>query len=190
MEQQADDSALGPQSGVVRAFHKWVFTLNGIGTIWIFLVMVLMNIDIFMRFLFGTPIDGVTEIVEVSIGGIVFLQLSDAVRAGRLTRSDGLFNKLKEKSPKLGHIFGIFFDSCGALFFTIILAGGIPKFWDAWKNDFYAGSDGIFTIALWPLRLILVIGCITVIFVFIGFVQKHVSALKELSNNNSNSGVA
>ena len=50
----------------------------------LFLIMLLMNADILMRFLFSAPIDGVTEIVELSIAGIVFLQLSDAGRAGPL----------------------------------------------------------------------------------------------------------
>ena len=92
----------------VNLFERWVFSLNGIGTLWIFLIMLLINTDVLLRFLFNAPIDGVTEIVEVSIAGIVFLQLADAIRAGRLTRSDGLFNKIKANKPVLGQWMDIF----------------------------------------------------------------------------------
>lgn len=165
-------------------FAAWVSSLNAIGTLWIFLIMLLINADVIIRFLFDTPIDGVTEIIEVSIAGIVFLQLSDAVRAGRLTRSDGLFNKLTEAKPRLGHFLGIFFDICGAAFFIAILFGAVPTFIESYQNDFYAGSEGIFTIPIWPIRLILCISCVTVVGVFIGLIGKHIKALKTLSATN------
>lgn len=173
------------QSAFGRLFHKWVFALNSIGTLWIFAIMVLMNTDIFMRFVFGAPIDGVTEIIELSIAGIVFLQLADAVRAGRLTRSDGLFNKVAESRPKLGHILGFFFDFCGAIFFICILLGGVPMFIDAWVGNEYAGVDGVFTVILWPIRFIMVVSCISVIGVFISFMINHVTALKELNGQST-----
>ena len=169
------------QTALGRIFHKWVFALNSIGTLWIFAIMVIMNTDIFMRFVFGAPIDGVTEIIEISIAGIVFLQLADAVRAGRLTRSDGLFNKLSASRPKLGHIFGFFFDLCGAIFFICILMGGIPMFVDAWVGNEYSGVDGVFTVVVWPIRFIMVISCISVVGVFISFMINHILSLKALS---------
>lgn len=159
-------------------FSAWVSGLNAIGTLWIFLIMLLINIDILLRFLLDTPIDGVTEIVEISIAGIVFLQLGDAVRAGRLTRSDGLYNKLVAANPRLGHIFGIFFDLCGAAFFIAILFGAVPTLIESYQHDFYAGSEGIFTVPIWPIRLILCISCVTVVGVFIGFIWRHIRALK------------
>ena len=150
-----------------NVFEHWVFGLNGIGTLWIFLIMLLINTDVLLRFLFNTPIAGVTEIVEVSIAGIVFLQLADAIRAGRLTRSDGLFNKIKESKPMLGQWMSIFFDVCGALFFIAILTGAVPTFIESYERNYFAGSEGVFTVPIWPIRLILCISCVTVIGVFI-----------------------
>ena len=103
--------------GQTSLFNRWVFGLNSIGTLWIFLIMLLINTDVLLRFLFNSPIDGVTEIVEVSIAGIVFLQLADAIRAGRLTRSDGLFNKIRASKPLTGQWMSIFFDVCGSAVF-------------------------------------------------------------------------
>lgn len=150
-----------------RLFCGWVFSLNSIGTAWIFLIMLLINMDVFMRALFRKPIDGVTEIVSLSIVGIVFLQLSDAVRVGRLTRSDGFFNQVVKKKPRFGAILSIFFDLCGVLFFAVILTGAIPFFVDAWVGGYFIGTEGIFTFPKWPVRLILVISCSTVIMVFL-----------------------
>lgn len=171
--------------GLGELFRKWVAGLNGVGTIWIFALMLLINMDIILRGLFSAPIDGVPEMVELSIAGIVFLQLGDAVRAGRLTRSDGLYNKLKASKPKLGHILGIVFDLAGAVFFLAILSGSVPMFIDAWTNNHYAGSEGILTIPVWPIRLILCISCITVVLVFFTFVKNHIDAIKQLGDAKS-----
>ncbi len=160
-----------------RLFSRFVAGLNSVGGILIFGLVVIINLDIICRFLFNAPIDGVTELVELSIVAIVFLQLGDAVRNGRLTRSDGLYDKIKQKSPRVGHILGAFFDLAGAVFFVTLVAGSVPRFIDAWERGYYAGNKGIVVIPIWPVRLIIVIGAVTVIFVFLGLVRKHLAAL-------------
>ena len=114
------------KSALSRAFEIWVVTLNSIGTAWIFLLMLMINADVLARYLFNAPIDGVPELVALSIVGIVFLQLSDAVRAGRLTRSDGFFNRVIARRPRLGSVLNIFYDLCGMAFFVAILVGIVP----------------------------------------------------------------
>jgi TRAP-type mannitol/chloroaromatic compound transport system permease small subunit len=162
---------------VSRAFSRFVAGLNSVGGVLIFALVVIINLDIFSRFLFNAPIAGVTELVELSIVAIVFLQLSDAVRNGRLTRSDGLYSKIKEKSPRVGHMFGAFFDLAGAVFFMTLIAGSVPRFIDAWERGYYAGNKGIVVIPVWPVRLIIVIGAVTVVFVFLGLVRRHLVAV-------------
>lgn len=169
------------QRGLIsRAFSTWVSVLNSAGGALIFALIVMINIDVFARFLFNHPIDGVAELVELSIVAIVFLQLGDAVRSGRLTRSDSLYNRLHEKKPALGHLLGIFFELCGIAFFVTIVAGSIPRLVDAWQRNYYAGNQGIFTVPVWPVRLILVVGAITVMFVFVGLLVRHFQALRKL----------
>jgi TRAP-type C4-dicarboxylate transport system permease small subunit len=162
---------------ITRAFSAWVSALNSAGGALIFALVVMINLDVFSRFLFNAPIDGVTELVELSIVAIVFLQLGDAVRSGRLTRSDGLYGKIREKSPRTAHVLGVFFDLAGAAFFITIIVGSIPRFIDAWERGYYAGNKGIFVVPVWPVRLILVVGAVTVVFVFFGMVFRHVLAL-------------
>lgn len=167
---------------ITRAFSTFVAALNSAGGALIFALIVMINLDVFSRYLFNAPIDGVTELVELSIVAIVFLQLSDAVRSGRLTRSEGLYNKIREKSPRLGHILGAIFDLAGVAFFITIIAGAIPRFIDAWERGYYSGNKGVFVVPVWPVRLILVIGAVTVVFVFCGLVWRHLAALAGKNN--------
>jgi TRAP-type C4-dicarboxylate transport system permease small subunit len=162
---------------ISQLFSKFVAGLNSAGTAIIFIMMVIINVDVFARFLFNSPIDGVTELVELSIVAIVFLQLGDAVRCGRLTRSDGLYTRRLKRKPKLGHMLGMFFDLSGAFFFSAILIGALPLLQDAWQRGYFAGNRGLVVIPIWPVRLILVVGCITVTLVFLGFVRKHIRAI-------------
>ena len=54
--------------------------MNTIGSLWIFAMMVMIDTDAFSRTLFAHPFHGVIELVEMSIVGIVFMQLGDATR--------------------------------------------------------------------------------------------------------------
>lgn len=162
---------------VTRAFSTFVAWLNSVGGALIFAMIVLINLDVFSRFLFNAPIDGVTELVELSIVAVVFLQLADAVRNGRLTRSDGLFSKIRQVNPRLGHVMSIVFDLAGAVFFVTIISGSIPRFIEAWERGYFSGNQGIFVVPVWPVRLVIVIGAITVVFVFLGLVMRHIKAL-------------
>ena len=94
-------SAALPGNIITQAFSKFVSGLNSAGGALIFGLIIMINLDVFSRFFFNSPIDGVTELVELSIVAIVFLQLADAVRNGRLIRSEGLYNKLCEKIRRL-----------------------------------------------------------------------------------------
>jgi TRAP-type mannitol/chloroaromatic compound transport system permease small subunit len=168
-----------------RAFSSFVGSMNSIGTVLILAMVVMINADVFSRFLFNAPIDGVTELVELSIVAIVFLQLPDAIRAGRLTRSDGLYSRVQTNYPRFGLWLAALFDLAGALFFVTIIMGSIPRFIDAWERGYYAGNKGIFVVPVWPVRLILVIGAATVVMVFIGLVFKNLSALKRVSGDET-----
>ena len=165
-----------PGNIITRSFSTFVAGLNSVGTGLIFALMVMINLDVISRFLFNAPIDGVTELVELSIVAIVFLQLGDAVRAGRLTRSDGLFSKLEKSRPRIAHRLGAAFDVAGALFFVAIILGSIPRFVDAWQRGYFSGNKGIIVIPVWPVRLIIVVGAGTVVLVFLGLAWKHLRA--------------
>lgn len=167
-----------------RILEIVVSNLNSIGSVWIFVLTLLINADAFGRKLFHSPIDGVNEIVELSIVGIVFLQLGDATRKGRLPRSDGLFNMIGRRWPNFGRFHAALFDFLGAVFMGLILYGSVPLFIESWESDFYVGVEGLFTAPVWPIKLIIVIGCAVTLLQFLVFVRRHLTRPKSVPEDS------
>ena len=184
----SDDTGAAPRKrgAVVLAFDKFVSGLNGLGTLWIIALLILINADVFGRNVLSAPIDGVIEIIEITIVAIVFLQIGDATRIGRLTRSDGFFNLILRRFPRVGHVLGATFDFLGALFMFFILYGFWPTLVQAWERDEYVGNEGVFTAPTWPVKLIVVIGCVVTLMLFAGFAWRHIRGL--IGANQANGG--
>lgn len=151
--------------------------MNTIGTVWIFVLMVLIDTDAFSRTLFAHPFHGVNEMVEMSIVGIVFMQLGDATRRGRLTRSDGFYGLLQSRAPMSGHALGAIFDLLSVLFFVLVLFGAIPELYDSWRFDYFVGEEGLFTVAEWPIKTIIVLGCTVTMLQFLKMAVRHLLPL-------------
>ena len=154
-------------------FDRVLVGLNSLGSIWIFLLVLLINADAFGRKLLATPIDGVPELIELSIVGIVFLQLGDATRHGRLTRSDGILRGIQKRWPAVGRLQEAVFDLLGALFMALILYGSVPIFIESVEKGFYAGVEGLVTFPVWPVKLIIVIGCSVTLLQFLVFAWRY-----------------
>jgi TRAP-type mannitol/chloroaromatic compound transport system permease small subunit len=149
----------GPASGQPLAFDRLTGVLNAVGTAWIFVLMVLINADIFGREAFDAPVRGVTEIVSMSIVAIVFLQLAHTLWAGRVTRSDALITRLIRRLPRLGYALQALYHLTGAVLFAIIFQASLPYFTKALEIDEYVGAAGDFTAPVWPVKLIILVGC-------------------------------
>lgn len=141
-----------------EVFTKLVAGLNGIGTAWIFVMMILINLDVFMRYLFNSPVRGVPLVITMSIIGIVFLQMSDALRAGRFTRSDVMIGVLLRRRPRVGHWLQMSYNAMGVALMAILFGYSIPFLEKAWISQSYAGNEGDFTLPEWPVKLVIVIG--------------------------------
>lgn len=147
--------------------------MNTIGSAWIFVLMVMIDTDAFSRTLFTNPIHGVNEMVEMSIVAIVFMQLGDATRRGRLTRSDGFYGLVLNRRPRIGHSMGFVFDLLGVVFLLIVLYGAVPELYDAWRFNYFVGEEGLFTVAEWPIKFIIVLGCTVTMLQFVKFSIRH-----------------
>ena len=135
--------------------------MNALGTLWILGLMVLINFDVFGRNLFSHPVRGVTEMVSLSIVGIVFLQLADTLHAGRFTRADILLDRIKKSSPKAADALHAAFHLVGlGLMLVILLASWSPLVESVLIQE-YVGAVGDFQLSVWPIRLITLIGLIT-----------------------------
>ncbi|MEK9662631.1 MAG: TRAP transporter small permease [Alphaproteobacteria bacterium] len=142
-----------------RLFGWLVLVFNAIASAWIFVIMLLVTLDIILRFAFGGPISGVTEIVEISIVVVLFLQMTHALKVGRITRSDALYSIMLRRTPLLGNTLGALFHLAGVGLMIAIVKGGWPKWLQAYDGGHFVGNVGVFTFPEWPQRLVLVIGC-------------------------------
>ncbi len=141
------------------AYGSIISVMNSIGTAWVFVLLVIINLDIGGRALFNHPVRGVPEIVALSIVACVFLQIAHTLKLGRLTRSDILLNWLQTRHSNIKHFLeGVYF-LVGACLMAILLRSSIPLFTKAWHIDEYVGAQGDFMAPVWPVKLIILIGC-------------------------------
>jgi len=132
--------------------------LNALGTLWIMALMLLINSDVIGRNLLGTPVRGVTELVSLSIVGIVFLQLADTLHSGRFTRADVLLDRLKLGRPVAAARLQAMFHLTGAALMGVILWAAWAPLVESVRIREYVGAIGDFTAPTWPIRLIIVAG--------------------------------
>jgi len=138
--------------------HRATSLLSVVGTVWILALMLLINTDVFGRFLFSKPVVGVPEMVSLSIVGIVFLQLAHTLRLNRFIRSDVLIGRLLTARPRAGHALQAVHHFFGAVLAVIIFYFVFPNFTEAWVEGTYVGNIGRFTVQTWPLLLVILIG--------------------------------
>ena len=144
-----------------------VQALNALGTLWIVALMVLINTDVLGRNLLNAPVRGVTELVSLSIVGIVFLQLADTLHSGRITRADVLLQGLQQKRPFLAAVLHAFFHLVGALLMATILWAAWPTLWESIQMREYVGAIGDFTAPVWPVRLVMLVGLVATLITFL-----------------------
>lgn len=128
---------------------------NVIGTLVVLGLVVMINYDVFARGLFNSPFRGAVEVVQFSMVLIVFLQLPDVVRVGRLTRSDGFLLLLEYKVPKVARVINYFINLLSAAVMSLIAYAMFPEFIEMWESQDYFGIPGVFTAPWWPIKLII-----------------------------------
>jgi TRAP-type mannitol/chloroaromatic compound transport system permease small subunit len=139
-------------------FDRAVFVLNAFGSIWVLLIVVLICSDSFGRSFFNRPLDGVNELVAVSMAFIVFCQLPDTVRLSKLTRSDTYLPRLQASSVLICRLIVCGFDILGSAMMLAIVIGTTPLLLESIERGYYIGEQGIFTIPEWPIKGMVVLG--------------------------------
>ena len=172
-DSQTDQGAPRQRGALAVLFRRCVTSLNALGSGWIFALMVLIVCDAIGRTFFDHPLLGVIEITQASIVSIVFLQLSDALRIGKLTRSDGVFNFVLARRPKAGRTMGAVFDLLGAAFAALVLYGSVPLLFEAWTRNYYMGEEGLFVFPTWPIKVVVVIGSLVLTVQFLVFAWRY-----------------
>ena len=132
--------------------------MNGAGVVWIFALMFLICADITGRTLFDQPLQAVPEIVALSLIACVFLQLAFAASLGRLTRAEILLGHLQRQRPGAALGFERLFALIGAAVLLTMATGAWPDFWRALRTNEFVGVEGIYTLPITPIKLIVVLG--------------------------------
>lgn len=147
-----------------RAADRLAISANVLGALVVLFLIVVINLDVFMRTVLLSPIRGAVEIVEISIVAIVFLQLADVVRTGRLTRSDAFLERITGANPTIGFSMRRFFDLLSATFMALIIYALAPEVIEAYEQGAYVGTEGVFTAPEWPIIAVMVLGAILCLF--------------------------
>ena len=170
----ADSKASGPFD---RVFGYFVATLGVLGSLCILSLALLINADILSRELFQSPVGGVPEVVAMMMVSIVFLQLSQAVRAERMTRNGSFLNQLTERRPAIGHAGEALFSLFGCVVFAMIFYTTIRYFLFAWNSSqYFGGVLGVF-IPVWPVKAVTLIGSLAVAIQFALRTRRHLAAI-------------
>lgn len=170
------DLEAGPEErrGRDSPFGYLVDGLNGLGSVLILAVMVLMVADVLMRDLFNAPIDGVAELVAISIIAIVFLQLGSTLRHGRMSRADLFIDGFTLRHPRAGNLIHAVFAVAGAVVCGVIFYATAPRFARSWTENEFFGVQGVFTVPTWPVQFIVLVGCAVTAIQYLLHVLWHV----------------
>ncbi len=142
-----------------RAVDFVTGALNVAGTLLIVAVMLLVNADVIGRGALDRPISGVPEMVSMSIVAIVFLQIAQAFRMGRLTRTELLLGGLERLGPRFRQALEFLFSLAAIALVWQIITASWPLFEKAWARGTYEGTIGDFIAPVWPVKLIILVGC-------------------------------
>ncbi|MDP3342216.1 TRAP transporter small permease subunit [Frigidibacter sp.] len=138
------------------------------GAIMVLALVLLIDADIGSRFFFNRPLNGVAELVELTIVALVFLQLPMAVADGGMVRSGELLRVLSARVPRLGQGLTVLFELAGVIVLGVLAAGLLPKLAEAWTDSLYKGQPGMFTAPIWPVTAICLIGCALGVAIYAG----------------------
>lgn len=131
--------------------------MNMVGTMTIVVITVIVVIDV-VGTLFNKPLIGVNEFMQLSLPGIVFLQLANTLREDRQIASDVFIRGLQRRSPRTTKILYGTYNLIGAVFMGFLAWLMYPKAVQAYAENFTRGAQGIIEIPQWPSMALVVFG--------------------------------
>lgn len=140
-------------ASLARVLKTIAIAANVVGTLVVLVLVVVLNYDVVARGVFSAPFKGAFEVIQFSVVLIVFLQLPDVVRVGRLTRSDGFLILVRHRNPALGRFMQAAINAASCIFMVLVAVAIWPEFVEAWERNDYFGVPGVFTAPWWPVKL-------------------------------------
>lgn len=142
--------------GLEAAGNGVATVANAVGSLVVLGLVAVVNFDVGARGLFNAPFHGAVEVVQFSMVLVVFLQLPDVVRVGRLTRSDGFLLLLSMGAHnRLARRLNRAIEAVSAVFMALIAITLWPDVVEMWHTNNYFGVPGVFTAPWWPIKLVI-----------------------------------
>lgn len=157
---KADCEGGATEPRLLAALDAVTLASNVVGSVLILALVALIAADVTGRNFFGAPISGVPEMVSLSIVAIVFLQAPMALKAGRMTRSDGVIDILHAGFPKFARGLETAFDLTGIAVLAAMLYSHWPMMVRSWVRSDFVGAVGDFTAPTWPIKAMLALGSV------------------------------
>lgn len=129
---------------------------------WVIVLAFIIIIDVAGRYLFGSPLQGTTEIVKNSIVTITFLQIPLAVYRGDMIRTTFVYDQLSHRNKKFLQTLAYV---CGFAFFVAISWSSIMPAVEAFSVREYEG-EGSLRVPTYPVRILVVVNSLFVAYVY------------------------
>jgi len=170
----------GPSTPEPGRFLTPVTTaMNTAGALVVLGMVVIVNIDVFGRWIMNSPLAGTLELTEMGVVAVVYLTIAHAVGGKRLTRSTALLGLLERRGgQRAALVLRLVFNTAGVAVFAIIAWGQVPRLIDAWSRGYFKGNVGIFTAPTWPLEAIMLAGAVAACLQFLVLALRRLRDLK------------
>ena len=82
---------------------------------------------------------------------------------GRFTRSEAILGSVENHFPRIRAAIELIFCLSALALIAQLLRASYPLFLKSWTRNTFEGTIGNFTAPIWPVKLIIIIGCTVLI---------------------------
>ena len=160
--------------GFISGFEKLIFGMNVIGTVWIFLLVLLVVADVAGRLILRSPIAGTAELCKIANPGIAFLQVTYVLWLGSHIRTTVLLDRVSSRGRMLLDILAA---TIGIFMFAAIVYSSLSLTWVAWQVGEYEG-EGALRVPVAPVRTIILVGSACMIVQLLRHIYGYLASYK------------
>jgi len=144
--------------------HKKILAVfNGTGSLWIFVLMAVIVVDVGGRVFLNSPLQGTPEIVSNSIIAITFLQIPYVMLRKQHVRSTILYDRLGQKGRD---VIDVLVSAIGIVLFILLIVSSWDHFIQAVQIGEFEG-EGALRVPTAPVRFLLILGSVFMILEYI-----------------------
>jgi TRAP-type mannitol/chloroaromatic compound transport system permease small subunit len=163
-------------NGFLSGNEKLIFGMNVMGTVWIFLLILLVVADVAGRIFFRSPLAGTAELCKTANPGIAFLQVTYVLWLGKHIRTTVILDRV---SSMWRMLLDILAATTGIFMFAAIFYSNVSMTWIAWKLWEYEG-EGALRVPTAPIRTIILVGSFCMIVQFLRNIHGYIASYRAL----------